>query len=75
LLVSSNSQAEPVQVTQADPRNLTYQFQRTDVLSGRTYVLTFHIELDDSGDNLTGHNTVQTNGVTIEDETFTAKKW
>ena len=75
LFVSAAGQLEPVQVTESSPFSLTYKMQRADVLTGRVYNFSFHTELKFPGGTLEGHNTVETNGVTITDETFNAKKW
>lgn len=75
LLVGSYNGSEPVQVTEISSKGLTYLTNRTDALTGRNYTFSFHVELDAYGDTMTGHNMVQTNSVTIQDETFTAKKW
>ena len=75
LLVAAGGVTEPVQVTEISSKGLVYLTNRTDAFTGRNYSFSFQVGLNSSGDTMTGHNTVQTNGVTIQDETFTAKKW
>jgi hypothetical protein len=76
LLISGPSgTTEPVQIVESSPTTLTYSFQRADAVTGRTYVFTFHTALGAQGDTLKGHNKIETNGVAVMDETFTAKRW
>ena len=64
---------EPVRILETSPLSLTYQITRSDFYSGRIYVTTYQAQSD--GRTMTGHNTVETNGVSIQDETFTAHHW
>jgi len=75
LLVSTQGSTEPVQIVQISPMGLTYTTQRTDFMTGRNYSFTFHVEIDASGNSIIGENTTQTNGVTIQDESFAATRW
>jgi hypothetical protein len=75
LFVDNNGIVDPVNVIEATPLSLTYQMTRADVLSGRVFNFTFHDELDSSGRVFSAHNTVETNGVVINDEVFSAQHW
>jgi len=62
---------EPVQVTEVNEKKLSYQFQRTDVLTGRTYY--FVIEMKKARYHFEASVTVTLNGVMIEQDTFKVK--
>lgn len=75
LFVAANGALEPVQIIESTPLSLSYKIRRSDFLTGRIFDLTFSVWIDGSRRRLEGRNTVETNGVVISDENYSAKKW
>jgi hypothetical protein len=65
---------EPVSIVETSPRTLTYFVRRAEYPSGRVYDLFFHLELDVTGQTLTGLNTIKLNDGVVWREDLTGRR-
>jgi hypothetical protein len=74
LLVGDYQPTEPVEVLESTPQTLTYRMTRYDGATGRVYRYTYRLEQRRGGQVL-GRNTIDLNGVTVREDSFTLGKW